>query len=167
MRPYQGRLLRSLRFSVSCIQDKDLIYIAIFIPIVIRVINQRISLGDCFAYHFGRMHIAPAYLIGIHTIISIFFIYGNRSNHIKGEIELAIALRIKVIVHRTTHTKMGISYLIKEILIFRERICHLSVWEVNQYHKSLPCSDYRILVIIRIRYPYLTTTASLVQSLVP
>ena len=124
--------------AFTCINDIDLIYIAIAIPVVLFPVRYLLfSKIHCFANHLASIHIIA--LTVIFTIIANIFANTDRTNNIEVKLKLSTTLSLEIVCHGALEVSLRESFLIGYTI--EERIVMTSlkrlILEVHQNHNSL------------------------------
>ena len=110
-------------FPHACINNHDLIYNPVTIPVIVAeiylIVNSATSSND----HLARMNIEVIWT-GVLTIVTIFFPNINRSYHVKCEVEQSTALVEEVVMDTASESIWGGKpFFVGKALIEREVIC--------------------------------------------
>ena len=109
--------------SLSGIDDVDLFHFTVIIPVIVGKVDLIFDGIAGVDHHLRCVSIIP--IVGMSAVISIGMVEGDRAGHVKGEVELAVALIEEIVVHAADGTALGvgIAVLVEHVVIECLDIC--------------------------------------------
>ena len=137
-----SRSARSL--AVAGIDNVNLVGSAVAVPVILRHIEFLLSVSQLASLlnHARRIDIVAVSVVGtvrIHVLRN-----RHRSHNVKLKVELAVALLVEVVVHRSVVAVVLVALLVEVVLPLLQRVLrlHLLVLKVHKNHQALALARY-------------------------
>ena len=121
----------------ACIDNKHLIGLAIAIPVVVGKVYLVFNGVAGVGHHFAHIHIVA--ILVVLAIVGIVFLHGDRAHDVEGEVELSVALVVKIVVYTAHKVAFGIVFFVGNVVVFSLVVfgLKLGVGKIDQDDKTL------------------------------
>ena len=102
-------------FALACIDDIDLVDLAVAVPVVVGEVDVVVDKFQGLDDHLGGIFVVALSVVS--AIVGLGLGYSHRSDNIKREFELPLALSVEVVVHGAFEVAVGEVFLVGDALI--------------------------------------------------
>ena len=130
-------------FTVACIDDIDLVHLAIVVPVVLcEIYTCLVGQMDSLAHHLGRVQVVAVGVVA--AVVRHVLADSHGTHHIEGEVKLSITTSVKIVVDAKFHTVLVVAHLVEIVVEIGLRVLHRQVGKVHKDDEALFLTADRI-----------------------